>query len=209
MMNIKDILANGQAKGLKNKKQLRILQNLKWRQAFQASELYEYIFLDDVTFSLKQIPNGEMKGLGTGTFIWPAAQVLSKYLEHVFSPTNGLAGKKVCELGSGVGLVGIVAALLGAEVVLTDQEVIIPLLHSNLSYTLDNIQAPSHTHANTTPNMPHYTAPNVDVLRQRIKVHPYDWSAPSPFAADAFDVLLVSDCVLPKLYPISLLVQVT
>eukprot|EP01031_Cornospumella_fuschlensis_P040678 gene40678-49597_t len=197
MINIKDILASGQAKGLKNKKQQRILQNLKWRQAFQASDIYEYNFLDNVNFSLKQIPNGEMKGLGTGTFVWPAAHVLSKYLEHTFANSDGLRSKRVCELGSGVGLVGIVAGLLGAEVVLTDQEVIIPLLQSNLSFSLDTIQTQN------TPDGPR----TAEALKDRISIHAYDWNAPSPFAADSFDILLISDCVLPKLYPIALLVQ--
>lgn len=43
-----------------------------------------------------------------------------------------LQGKRVLELGSGTGLVGIVAACLGAEVQLTDLAVAMPLLKLNM-----------------------------------------------------------------------------
>ena len=52
-------------------------------------------------------------------------QVLSRYIayRHAIDPSK-LAGKKVLELGSGTGLVGIVAAMLEptSEVWVTDQE---------------------------------------------------------------------------------------
>ena len=46
-------------------------------------------------------------------------QVLAKYLAGK-GPDN-LNGKTIVELGSGTGLVGLVAALLGARVYITDQ----------------------------------------------------------------------------------------
>ena len=89
---------------------------------------------------IRQICNGEMKGLGTGTFVWPASHVLAKYLEKICgdssyssctcTSTGGgregeggeggghlLKGKKVCDVGSGAGLPGYVAAYLGMSVV--------------------------------------------------------------------------------------------
>lgn len=63
-------------------------------------------------------------GPGCGGIAWPAGEVLARYLAHRHSVDGSyLKGKKVLELGSGTGLVGIAAALLDkeAEVWVTDQ----------------------------------------------------------------------------------------
>lgn len=44
---------------------------------------------------------------------------------------NSLAGKNVIELGSGTGLVGLMAALLGAKVWITDQALVSSFLTSS------------------------------------------------------------------------------
>ncbi|XP_051892405.1 protein-lysine methyltransferase METTL21D isoform X2 [Pristis pectinata] len=70
-----------------------------------------------------------------GCVVWDAALVLSKYLEtssfyrdslHVFS------GKNVVELGSGTGVVGLMASALGANVIVTDLEELQDLLNINI-----------------------------------------------------------------------------
>ncbi|XP_062921658.1 protein-lysine methyltransferase METTL21D [Mobula hypostoma] len=70
-----------------------------------------------------------------GCVVWDAALVLAKYLEtssfyrgssHVFS------GKNVVELGSGTGVVGLMASTLGANVILTDLEELQDLLNINI-----------------------------------------------------------------------------
>ncbi|XP_059814183.1 protein-lysine methyltransferase METTL21D [Hypanus sabinus] len=70
-----------------------------------------------------------------GCVVWDAALVLAKYLEtssfyrgsaHVFS------GKSVVELGSGTGVVGLMASTLGANVILTDLEELQDLLNINI-----------------------------------------------------------------------------
>lgn len=58
---------------------------------------------------------GELTGLGTGATVWPAAHVLSKYLEKRFGP-GGMLGLRCIDLGAGTGAVGIAAAVLGADV---------------------------------------------------------------------------------------------
>jgi len=59
-------------------------------------------------------------GPGCGGIAWPAGQVLSDYLVHRGS--HYLQDRQVLELGSGTGLVGLVAAKLGApKVIITDQ----------------------------------------------------------------------------------------
>ena len=81
--------------------------------------------------------------LGTGLITWDASILLAKYFEHSslnstnsslnpsLNPSlNWLENKRIIELGAGTGVVGITAALLGAEeVVVTD-----------MAYTLNNLK---------------------------------------------------------------------
>uniref|UniRef100_A0A673AIH5 Uncharacterized LOC115410785 n=1 Tax=Sphaeramia orbicularis TaxID=375764 RepID=A0A673AIH5_9TELE len=67
-----------------------------------------------------------------GGMIWPAALALSQYLES-HSEQLSLVDKTVLELGAGVGLVSIVAALLGAWVTATDLSDVLSNLRVNLS----------------------------------------------------------------------------
>ncbi|XP_069772699.1 protein N-lysine methyltransferase METTL21D isoform X4 [Narcine bancroftii] len=79
----------------------------------------------------------EQRGAGgVGFVVWDAALVLAKYLEtssfyqgnhHVFS------GKNVVELGSGTGVVGLMASTLGANVIVTDLEELQDLLEININ----------------------------------------------------------------------------
>lgn len=97
----------------------------------------------------------------------------------------GLQGKRVCDIGSGTGCAGLVAAALGATVVLTDQEVVLDLMKGNRDRCLaDGIIQPG-----------------------QVDVQVFNWDEePDPNILPV-DVVLVSDCVLPKLYPIDLLIR--
>ncbi|XP_038612667.1 protein-lysine methyltransferase METTL21D [Tachyglossus aculeatus] len=72
---------------------------------------------------------------GVGCVVWDAALVLAKYLE-----TPGFCGRgarplrrrAVLELGAGTGAVGLMAATLGANVVVTDLEELQDLLKMNI-----------------------------------------------------------------------------
>lgn len=190
--DIKSIFQGGKLAGSnKNSKQMLMLRSLQWRQAYQNEDHYCYHLEEereeDLKFELRQILNGEMKGLGTGTFVWPAAHILGKYLEITYGP-NRLAGKHVCDIGTGTGLTGFIAAYLGAEVVLTDQSCVMELLSENLD---------KFSHA----------VKNHDSARQLPPVHlrEYDWNTKEAVSDKPFDLIIVSDCVLPKLYPIDLL----
>ncbi|XP_072884013.1 EEF1A lysine methyltransferase 3-like [Hemitrygon akajei] len=55
--------------------------------------------------------------IGLSSYIWECAVVFCQYFEK--EKTN-FTGKKIIELGSGTGIVGILAILLGGDVTLTD-----------------------------------------------------------------------------------------
>ncbi|KAJ6654027.1 hypothetical protein lerEdw1_007536, partial [Lerista edwardsae] len=70
---------------------------------------------------------------GTGSVVWDAALVLARFLEK--SSEGGrlpLARRAVLELGAGTGLVGLMAACLGANVTVTDLEEVQDLLRMNI-----------------------------------------------------------------------------
>ncbi|XP_070589050.1 protein N-lysine methyltransferase METTL21D isoform X2 [Erythrolamprus reginae] len=83
---------------------------------------------------------------GTGSVVWDAALVLARFLEKSTtrtgqgegteesggSPVGLLRHKAALELGAGTGLVGLVAASLGANVTVTDLEEVQDLLKVNI-----------------------------------------------------------------------------
>ncbi|CAM9536576.1 unnamed protein product, partial [Hapterophycus canaliculatus] len=64
-----------------------------------------------------------------GSIVWDAEIILAHYLDQAYG--SRLSGMRVLELGAGTGLAGIVAARLGASVVLTDQSKLLPTLMKN------------------------------------------------------------------------------
>lgn len=82
----------------------------------------------------------------TGDLVWPTAIVFCHYLcDH----PQLLAGRRVLDLGAGTGLVGLVAAAMGASVTLTDVPRVLPLLTQNVAgATAGCWRSPS---AHTTP----------------------------------------------------------
>lgn len=87
------------------------------------------------TIQIKQ----NWKQLGVAAVVWDAAVVLCTYLE---TGDVDLRGRSVIELGAGTGLLGIVAALLGAQVTITDREPALAFLKSNVQANLpEDIQS--------------------------------------------------------------------
>ncbi|PRQ33423.1 putative lysine methyltransferase, S-adenosyl-L-methionine-dependent methyltransferase [Rosa chinensis] len=78
-----------------------------------------------------------------GTTVWDASLVFAKFLEKnsrrgKFSPSK-LKGKRVIELGAGCGVAGFGMALLGCDVVMTDQVEVLPLLMRNVERNTSRI----------------------------------------------------------------------
>ncbi|KAM7401933.1 hypothetical protein PAMP_017210 [Pampus punctatissimus] len=78
--------------------------------------------------------------LGVAAPVWEAALHLCGYLED--QPVE-LRGRRIIELGAGTGVVGIVAARLGADVTLTDLPVALPQLQANVSANMPSSGWPS------------------------------------------------------------------
>lgn len=106
--------------------------------------------------------------------VWDAALVLAYYLEkHQTRLFAGSKVKRVVELGSGTGVVGIVAAALGANTVISDLPEYLPLLKTNIDL-------------------------NRDVLRGEIEAKKIVWGEDSLELKEEIgkiDFILVSDCV--------------
>uniref|UniRef100_A0A3P9KF46 Valosin containing protein lysine (K) methyltransferase n=1 Tax=Oryzias latipes TaxID=8090 RepID=A0A3P9KF46_ORYLA len=87
---------------------------------------------DGCTLKVKQCYVGDV-----GCVVWDAAIVLAKYLEtkQFYDPPSGVnvwSGRRVVELGAGTGVVGLMAATLGAQVIVTDLEELQKLLKVNI-----------------------------------------------------------------------------
>lgn len=85
-------------------------------------------------------------------------------------------------------MVGLVAAALGATVILTDQAPILQLLASNSGTLCDKC----------------------NIGHGKVRTQLYDWGGDLDWFHEQdipFDVILISDCVLPKLYPIEPLIK--
>lgn len=80
------------------------------------------LFTNESTYRADAGPDG-----ATGLTVWDGSVVLAKYLEATH---KSLQGKRVVELGAGTGIVGVTAAMLGADTYLTDLAYCLPNLAS-------------------------------------------------------------------------------
>jgi predicted nicotinamide N-methyase len=165
-------------------------QSLGWRNRYSQATYYP-VSVQGTQFSVHQVQRGEVEGTyGTGATVWPAALVLIKYLEH--NPAL-VKEKKVVDLGSGTGLTSVASALLGATTVIcTDgEDNVVRLANDNIQHALLEVSK---------------VRPEISLSKDIIQVQTYCWGDGSMKDQDC-DVVLVADCVLPKLYPIAPLVQ--
>eukprot|EP00040_Diaphanoeca_grandis_P032566 m.197606 g.197606 ORF g.197606 m.197606 type:complete len:226 (+) comp32663_c1_seq2:310-987(+) len=124
----------------------------------------------------------------TGMILWDAAYVLARYIETHHA--HRIRDRRCIELGSGTGLVGIVAAVLGGNVTLTDMAEQLPLLRKNANDMHDKDKD----------------------IGDRIHVHELGWGNDVSHINAPFDVVVASEIVydldaLPALW--QCLLQVT
>lgn len=172
------------------------------------------------SFTVRQVQRGEVEGTyGTGATVWPAAIVLVRYLER---HPHLVRGRRVVDLGSGTGITSVAAAVLGAaSVVCTDgEEAVVRLGQANVRRAAAEIGRDAASSVADDPGPPlGDTAGTADdddddddvaattiVAGCPVRVETYWWGTDTP-PDDRCTVVLVADCVLPKLYPIAPLVQ--
>jgi predicted nicotinamide N-methyase len=206
------------------------IQTLGWRNRFSQDDYYpvsvhvpknnngsdgeqqQQSLFDLCEFSVLQVQRGELEGTyGTGATVWPASMVLLKYLEKHASTL--LRNKIVVDLGSGTGVTSIGAAVLGAShVTCTDGESkVVQLAMDNVERVAKQLwssdfgsETPQALPEQSPSRASSFLLPN----RSIVDVELYWWgSGAVPGGESACDVVLVSDCVLPKLYPIAPLVE--
>lgn len=110
---------------------------------------------------------------GTGGLLWPAGQFLAEYLARRARETPELfSGRKLLELGSGTGIVGLGIAMtipLGTGTLyLTDLQQVLPVLHRNV-------------HLNQSPH--------------GVQVRELCWGEPSAADLRECDIILLADCI--------------
>ena len=80
--------------------------------------------------TLLEDPTGSLAG-GNGATLWDSSLALTNFLTYHYADTD-LSDKHVLELGAGVGLVGMALASMGANVVVTERDMALPLLRRNM-----------------------------------------------------------------------------
>uniref|UniRef100_A0A3P9HTH0 EEF1A lysine methyltransferase 3 n=1 Tax=Oryzias latipes TaxID=8090 RepID=A0A3P9HTH0_ORYLA len=146
--------------------------------------LFSETFSQEVVFTLmgEQLKISQVFGanLGVAAAVWEAAVHLCRFLED---QSVNLKGMRIIELGAGTGLVGILAARLGAEVTLTDLPLALPQLQANVS-------------ANTLSSGWPSTEP---------AVLPLSWGEDHLNFPSDWDLVLGADIIyLPETYPLLL-----
>jgi len=145
------------------------------------------MIVNSTSYTVSQLRRGELDGYGTGASVWPASIVLMKYLEK----KNSFQGKTILDLGAGTGIMSIGMSVLGAEfIVSTDgSQRVVELAQENIE---------------------RYRKENGGQFCVKLYLWGDEDSSRSLLAETKegkYDVILVSDCVLPKLYPIEPLIE--
>ena len=110
-----------------------------------------------------------------GGSVWDAAIVLAKYFENksVFR-TNYFADKKILELGSGNGYIGIVLCLLKVKkITMTEKKNLLPLIEENVK--INNFE---------------------NLIGKNIFIKEVDWGKTK--IEEKFDIIIASDCIYDK-----------
>lgn len=209
-------------KQLKSPKLQKLSQVLGWRNRFSQAELYpiDLALSGDIPdkkssvfkFHVKQVQRGEIEETyGTGATVWPASMVLLKYLEHMVTKNDGkmwnFVGKtrgdslNIGDLGAGTGVTSIAAAMLFEKsfVICTDGcEKVVGLAKENIGNVGMLEGNGSYKLGSSLLRGSKYWWGDGTIVKE---LHSFKG------AGACFDIILISDCVLPKLYPIAPLID--
>lgn len=122
--------------------------------------------------------------VNTGYHVWDGALLLIRYLESRCQSIFVRQSQCFLELGSGCGIVGIAATLLGAKsVMLTDLPELLPFLQSNVDANLKTIVSAREQQG---------TSLDFDITCESC-----DWTEPLPLPiqSKSYDVILIADCI--------------
>jgi len=190
------------------------LRSLGWRNRHSQNEYYP-VTVKDTNFSVRQVQRGEIEGTyGTGACVWPAALVLIKYLERWSSTEQDLLSNKVVvDLGSGTAITSVAAAILGArQVVCTDGEIkVVQWAEDNFRHACQEIEGTSNSGNTDSANGNDGGSGTIfyHINNCKINAQVMWWGRDQILCLEddcPVDVVIVADCVLPKLYPIAPLV---
>lgn len=158
----------------------------RWNTHFSKTVEQE---LFGITLQLAQDPSSN----NLGTTVWDASIVLAKYIEKNsrrgdFSRAK-VRGRRVLELGAGMGLAGMAMALLGCDVAFTDIGDVLLLLRHNVEQNVSPAALKLRDAA--------WAAQEVGSCR----VASLDWADPACYAAfqPPYDFILAADCVYSEL----------
>ena len=192
----------------------KTLNSLAWRNRHSQEERYPVTLSAPsslpVTFHVKQKQSGEIDGtFGTGATVWPSSIVLVRYLELQASKNSKfLEGKSIIDLGAGTCIASIACAILGARLVIaTDgNDHCIELATSIVDLACSELKGM------VTPTSNALSHCESHIGRSEVRVRKYWWGKDDLALLDEldqpyYDIILCSDVVLPKLYPIEPLVK--
>ena len=157
------------------------------RAQTQAAEVVTLELDDGKSITIKQNPTA-VKGsnVKVGCCAWDGAYVLSGYLQS--KPAGSFKGLRVVELGAGVGMVGLVLAKLGANVVVTDKPSMLVLPRLNAAKNKLALESPAYMR---------------DPEGGTVTVLGLDWEAEdaekvtTSLATTPIDLVVATDCVYP------------
>ncbi|EGC32664.1 hypothetical protein DICPUDRAFT_155371 [Dictyostelium purpureum] len=114
-----------------HKKKVEISQTIYLPRSWDYYERFKQPYFYPFEFSQIEIKQSELGDIKINATLWDTAIVMSKFFELEIG-RDGLKGKRIIELGSGVGLLGVVLSLLGADIIITEQK----SMHGILEYNV-------------------------------------------------------------------------
>ena len=94
-----------------------------------ATPVLETVALRGAASSSLRVVEGQADTIDSGARIWDSGREMAALLQQ---QGESLRGKRVLELGAGTGIGGLSAAACGADVLLSDQAHMLPLLNENI-----------------------------------------------------------------------------